>query len=93
MSLPDTEHLPPPRHRPQRLRTVVTVVYATLLVLALTIPQAVPNWLKGFEPGQPRDLLLDVTLAVQSFSNSMGADRPYHELRRLFLDATGKRED
>jgi hypothetical protein len=62
-------------------------------VLALTIPQALPNWLKAFEPGQPRDLLLDVTLAVQSFSNRMGADWVYHELRRLFLEATGKRED
>jgi len=93
MSLPDTEHLAPPRHRPQRLRTSATVIYATLAVLALTIPQAVPNWLKDFEPGQPRDVLLDVTLAVQSFSNRMGTDWAYHELRRLFLDATGKREN
>jgi hypothetical protein len=52
-----------------------------------------PNWLKGFEPGTAQGLLLDAALAVQSFSNRMGADWAYHEARRMFLNATGKREE
>ena len=93
MSLPDTEHLAPPRHRPQPLRTIAIAIYTTLLLLALTIPQAVPNWLKGFEPGTTQGLFLDAALAVQSFSNRMGADWAYHEARRIFLNTTGKREE
>ena len=93
ISLPDTDHLPLPRHRPQRLRTIAVSIYATLALLALAIPQAVPNWLKGFEPGAVQGRLLEAALAVQSFSNRMGADWAYHEARRIFLNASGKRED
>jgi len=93
MSLPDTEHVPPPRHRPQSLRTTAVVIYATLALLLLAIPQAVPNWLKGFEPSVPQSLLLEAALSVQSFANRIGADWAYHEARRIFLDTTGKRED
>jgi len=93
MSLPDIEHVPPPRHRPQSLRTVAVVIYVTLALLVLAIPQAVPNWLKGFEPSGTQSLLLDAALAVQSFANRMGADWAYHEARRIFLETTGKRED
>ena len=93
MSLPDTEHVPPPWHRPQSLRATAVVIYATLMLLAFAIPQAVPNWLKGFEPSGTQSLLLDAALAVQSFANRMGADWAYHEARRIFLDTTGKRED
>ena len=37
--------------------------------------------------------VLLAALAVQSFSNRMGADWAYHEARRIFLSATGKREE
>ena len=34
-----------------------------------------------------------LALAVQSLSDRMGANMPFYNARRAFLDATGKRED
>src|SRR5262249_1504977 len=93
MSLPDTEHVPPPRHRPQSLRTIAVVIYVTLALLVLAIPQAVPNWLKGFEPSTPQSLLLDAAVAVPSFANRMGGGGGYRGGRRICRETTGKRED
>ena len=95
MSVADPDHLSPPRRSldPRPLRTTSIVIYATLAMLALTIPQAPVNWLKGFEPSKVQDLALDVALSVQSLSNWLGIDVPFSSARRLFLDATGKREE
>ena len=95
MSQPDTEHIPLPHgaSQPRPLRASAIVIYGTLLLLALTIPQALVNWLKGFEPSGPQDLLLTAALSVQSASNAWGLNAPFYRARRAFLDATGKRED
>ena len=95
MTLPDPDRLPemPGAPQPKPLRSTAIVIYATLMLLALAIPQGLANWLKGFEPSRPQDLALDAALAMQSFSNRMGANVPYYETRRVFLDATGKREE
>ena len=95
MPLPDTEHVPPPHGVPQRhpLRSSAIVIYGTLALLALTIPQGLSNWLKGFEPSAPQDLLLTTALSVQSMSNTLGLNEPFYRARRIFLDVTGKRED
>jgi hypothetical protein len=75
------------------LKVAAIVIYATLFLLAVTIPQAVPNWLKGFEPGGVQRALLDASLAVQSLANRMGVNVPFHAARRVFLATTGKSED
>jgi hypothetical protein len=95
VSLPDTEHVPPPHgaSQPHPLRASAAVIYGTLALLALTIPQGLVNWLKAFEPSAPQDILLTAALAVQSASNSLGLNEPFYRARRIFLDVTGKRED
>jgi hypothetical protein len=75
------------------LKAASVVIYATFALLAFTIPQAVPNWLKNLDPSTAQSYLLDAALAVQSFSNRMGANWPYFTARRIFLDTTGKSED
>jgi hypothetical protein len=79
--------------QPRPLRASATVIYGTLLLLALTIPQGLVNWLKAFEPSAPQDVLLSAAIAVQSVSNTLGFNEPYYRARRVFLDVTGKRED
>jgi hypothetical protein len=95
MSQMDTHHPSPPSQvrlaRP--LRATAIVIYGTLLLLALAIPQGLVNWLKGFDPSKPQDLALELALAIQSVSNRLGADVPFSSARRAFLDATGKREE
>jgi hypothetical protein len=80
-----------PRTSP--LKAAAIVVYATFALLAFTIPQAVPNWLKNMDPGPAQSFFLDTALAVQEFSNRMGANWPYFTARRIFLETTGKSED
>jgi hypothetical protein len=75
------------------LKAASIVIYATLALLAFTVPQAVPNWLKAMDPSRAQSVLLDAALAVQSFSNRMGANWLYFEARRRFLEATGKQDD
>jgi hypothetical protein len=95
LSDPAPAHIPPLPHIVQRtpLRTTAIVIYGTLLVLAVAIPQAPVNWLKGFEPSRLQTLLLDGALALQSWSSRLGIDAPFSTARRIFLDAAEKRED
>jgi hypothetical protein len=95
MSLPDTEHVPPPQgaSQPRPLRASATVIYGTLALLGITIPQALSNWLKGFEPNALQDAALTAALAVQDVSNTLGFNAPFYRARRIFLEISGKTED
>jgi hypothetical protein len=75
------------------LRTTAIVVYATLALLALTIPQAAVNRLNDFSPGPLRDTALTVAQGLADVSHGIGLDWPYHAGRRLFLAITGKTDD
>jgi hypothetical protein len=75
------------------LRTTAIVVYATLALLALAIPQAAVNRLNDFGPSPLRDGALTVAQAIVDASHRTGLDRPYHAGRRAFLSLTGKTED
>ena len=75
------------------LRTTAIIVYVTLALLALAIPQAAVNRLNDFSPGPLRDTALTVARAVADASHRIGLDWPYHAGRRLFLGLTGKRDD
>jgi hypothetical protein len=75
------------------LRTTSTVIYATLALLALTIPQSLVNWVKSFEPGKAQVLALQAAEGFAWFSHSIGADRPFLVGREWFLKVTGKRDD
>ena len=95
MSLIDPDHMPPshgvPQDRP--LITTSVVIYATLVLLALTIPRGLVNWAKNFEPSTPQAAVLNVAETVASLSHRIGADWAFAKCRELFLRATGKGED
>jgi hypothetical protein len=75
------------------LRTTAIIVYLTLVVLALAMPQAAVNRLNDFTPNPVRDAALAVAQPIADMSHRLGLDRPYREGRRLFLWITGKTED
>src|SRR5205085_2632146 len=56
------------------LRTTAIVVYVTLAVLALAIPQAAVNRLNDFSPGPLRDTALIVAQAVADTAHRIGFD-------------------
>jgi hypothetical protein len=95
LTLRDPDHIPPglgaPLERP--LVTTSVVIYATLVLLAVTVPRGLVNWTKNFEPSAPRQALLRVAEAIQSLSHHIGADWIYTKARAEFLRATGKRDD
>ncbi len=75
------------------LRVTAIVVYATLALLAVMIPQAAVNRLNDFTPNPLRDSALAIAQPVADASRRAGLDRPYREGRRLFLWITGKPAD
>ena len=95
MSASDLDHLEPGPGIPLRhpLRTTTIVIYATLFLLALTIPRSLVNWVKGFEPTAVQIAALQAAEGLAAFSHRIGADRPFAVGRDWFLKATGKRED
>jgi hypothetical protein len=73
--------------------TAGVVIYGTLALLLIAIPQGLVNWLKDFNPGPAQEALLDGAESFAALSTRMGANAPYRWARTLFLDATGKNED
>ena len=78
------------KRNPQKLRTTALVVYGTLVLALLLVPQGLTNWLKDFDPGTPRTVLLRGALGVQQFSERIGLNVPYERTRALFMQWTGK---
>jgi hypothetical protein len=95
LSASDLDHLEPgpgiPLRRP--LRTTAIVIYATLALLALTIPRSLTNWVNGYEPNKVQMLALQAAEGLAALSHRIGVDRPFALGRDWFLMATGKRED
>ena len=95
MTLPDPDHVPPGPGSPQAhsLRTTSIVIFATLALLAITIPRGLVNWTRNFDPNPLQEALYDFALTVQQGSRQLGLDQPYVRGRELFLQLTGKRDD
>jgi hypothetical protein len=95
LTVRDSDHVSPghgePQHRPLAVTSVV--IYATLILLAVTVPRGLVNWTKSFEPNVVQALSLRVADAIQTLSHTVGLDLPYLQGRALFLQATGKRDD
>jgi hypothetical protein len=95
MSLPDPDHVPLPPGKPLRnpLRAAVVVIYATLALLALTIPRGLVNWSRDMEPSARQQAMLAAAQWIARFSSWTRINQPYEWSRKVFLDATGKSED
>jgi hypothetical protein len=75
------------------LLTAGAVIYGTLALLVIAIPQSVVNRLKDLDAGPLQDALLETAESIEALSVRIGANAPYRRLRRLFLDASGKNDD
>jgi hypothetical protein len=95
MSLPDPDHLAPEPGKPlvHPLGAAMVVVYATLGLLALTIPRGLVNWSRDREPSMWQQATLTAAQAIERFSIWAGINRPYELARQVFLEATRKSED
>jgi hypothetical protein len=94
VTLPDPDHVPLGPGRPQQsIATTTIVIYATLILLAITIPRGLVNWSRNFDPNPLQEALYSFALTVQQGSRQLGLDQPYVRGRELFLHLTGKRDD
>jgi hypothetical protein len=95
MSLPDPDHVPLPPGKPLKhpLGAAAVVIYATLALLALTVPRGLVNWSRDMQPGARQQAALAAAQAIARLADRAGISRPYERARQMFLDATGKRED
>ena len=75
------------------VRTAAIVIYATLGLLILTIPQSLPNWLRDMEENPVQQVLLHAASGVQAASQAVGLDIPYRRMRGAFHAWTGKEDD
>jgi hypothetical protein len=89
--------LPPAATRPGRkarpLRTAAAVIYATLGLLAVAIPQSLVNRVRDINSGAIEEALLPAAEALQQASQRAGLTVPYQRARALFLAVAGKEEN
>jgi len=74
------------------VRTAAVVIYATLALLILTVPQALPNWLRDMEENPVQQVLLQAASGVQAAAEAVGLDVPYRRARAAFHQWTGKED-
>jgi len=75
------------------LRTAAVVIYATLALLVLTIPQSLPNWLRDMEENPVQQALLRAASGVQAAAEAVGLAVPYRRARAAFHAWAGKEDD
>jgi hypothetical protein len=80
-----------PTARP--LRTVSIVIYATLALLAIAIPQSLGNWLQDMKSGEVREWLLPAAEALRVAADRTSISAPYRRGRELFLLVSGHEDE
>jgi hypothetical protein len=75
------------------VRTAAAIIYATLTLLIVTIPQSLPNWLRDMEDNPAQQVLLTAASGVQTAAQAVGLDVPYRRARAAFRAWAGKEED
>jgi hypothetical protein len=76
-----------------QVRTVAIVIYATLALLAVTIPQSLVNWLGDMNGNVAQETLLRGAEALQRVSDASGISAPYQRARDLFIALSGAQND
>jgi hypothetical protein len=74
----------------RRLRAAAVVIYATLFLLALAIPQSVVNWLADMNGNPVQETALRAAEVLQKVSQRTGVAVPYTRARAFFLSLVGK---
>ena len=76
-----------------KVRTAAVIIYATLALLIVTIPQSLPNWLRDMEDNPVQQVLLTAAGGVQAAAQAVRLDAPYRWARAAFHAWAGKEDD
>jgi len=75
------------------LRTAAIVIYATLALLAVTIPQSVVNWLADMNGNPVEDTALRGAQLLLNLSQRAGVATVYQRARDIFIAISGAEPD
>jgi hypothetical protein len=75
------------------LRTAAIVLYATLMLLAVTIPQSVVNWLADMNGNPVEDTALRGAQLLRNLSQRAGVATVYQRARDIFIAISGAEPD
>jgi hypothetical protein len=75
------------------LRTAVLVIYLTLALLAVTIPQSLTNWLLDMNGNPVEETALRGAAVMQNLSQRAGIAAVYRRTRDAFLAVSGAEPD
>jgi len=86
-----TEFEPPRPANP--LRSAAIVLYATLVLLAVTIPQSVVNWLADMNGNPVQETALRGAEVLRNLSQRAGVATVYQRGRDIFIAISGVEPD
>ena len=75
------------------LRTAAIVIYATLALLAVTIPQSVVNWLADMNGNPVQETALRGAEVLRNLSQRAGVSTVYQRARDIFIAISGVEPD
>jgi hypothetical protein len=75
------------------LRTAAIVIYATLALLAVTIPQSVAKWLADMNGNPVEDTALRGAELLRNLSQRAGVATVYQRARDIFIAISGAEPD
>jgi len=75
------------------LRTAAIVIYATLTLLAVTIPQSVVNWFADMNGNPVEETALRGAELVRNLSQRAGVAGVYQQARDIFIAISGVEPD
>jgi hypothetical protein len=75
------------------LRTTTIVIYATLMLLAVTIPQSVENWLADMNGNPVEETALRGADGLRNLSQRAGVATVYQRARDIFIAISGVEPD
>jgi hypothetical protein len=82
---------PQPPRRP--LRAAAIVIYATLALLAVTIPQSLTNWLSDMNGNPVQETALRGAGILRNLSERAGVATVYQRARDIFIAVSGAEPD
>jgi hypothetical protein len=75
------------------LRTAAVIIYATLALLAATIPQSVMNWLADMNGNPVQEAALRGAEVLRNLSQRAGVATVYQRARGIFIAISGVEPD
>jgi Na+/glutamate symporter len=81
------------RRSTRNLRTAAIIIYATLVLLAVTIPQSVMNWLADMNGNPVQETALRGAEVLRNLSERVGVATVYQRARGIFIAISGVEPD